>query len=160
VKDGEQLRERVQEGKVGLKENVTELNCKNLGLEDLFEGIEATDEFYLGGVMVDTAEYDMLLCVAFRPVCGTRVGCAWAYGDVFGSWAETVQVVCIKTVCNCEAEEGRSDEMMAHSDGALYARRGFATIRGRTGNVRGMVGRSVVHKDFLPHSLFGWGIVI
>jgi hypothetical protein len=49
---------------------------------------------------------------------------------------------------------------MSHSDGSLYARRGFVAIGGRTGGVGGMVGRGIIRKDFLPHHLFGWGIVV
>ena len=66
-----------------------------------------------------------------------------------------VRVVHIEAVCNCYVEEGRSDEVVAHSDGALYTWRGFAAIRGHPGDVRGMVGRGVIREDFLPHSLFG-----
>ena len=90
AKDGEQLGEWVQKGRVGLKEEVTEANCKLLGLKDLSEGMEAVDEFCPGGVMVNAAKYDVSSCVTFRPVCGERVGCAWAYGDIFSSWTEMV----------------------------------------------------------------------
>jgi hypothetical protein len=36
TEDGEQLRERTKEGRVGLKEEVAEADCEFLGLEDLF----------------------------------------------------------------------------------------------------------------------------
>jgi len=61
---------------------------------------------------------------------------------------------------NCDAEEGRSDESMVHGDGTLYTWRGFVAIGRHTGDVGGMVGRGIICKDFLPHSLFGWGVVI
>jgi len=57
-------------------------------------------------------------------------------------------------------EEGGGDETMMHSDGALYAWRGIVTIRGHTSDVRGMVEGGVICKDFLPHYLFGWGVII
>ena len=49
---------------------------------------------------------------------------------------------------------------MSYSDGSLYARRGFVSIRGCTGDVGGMVGGGIVHEDFLPHYLFGWGVIV
>jgi len=58
-------------------------------------------------------------------------------------------------MCNCEVEEGRSDEAVSHINGALYTQRGFVVIGGRTGDVGGMVGGGVIHKDVLPHGLFG-----
>jgi hypothetical protein len=160
VEDGERLGEWAQEGGIGLKEEVAEVNRELLGLEDLFERVEALNEFYSGGVVVDTAKYDVLLCMASGPVCGTWVGYMQAYGDIFSSRAEMVRVIHIKTVHNCDAKESGSDEMMAHSNGALYTQRGFVAVGGCTGDVGGMVGRGVIHKDFLPHSLFGWGVVI
>jgi len=160
VEDGEQLREWAQEGGIGLEEEVAEADCELLRLEDLFERMEALNEFCLGCVMVNAAKYDVLPCVASRPVCGMRVGYTRAYGDVFSSWAETVQVIRIKTVCNYDVEESGSDEMMVHSNGTLYTQRGFVAIGGHTGDVGGMVGRGVICKDFLPHSLFGWGVVV
>jgi hypothetical protein len=63
-------------------------------------------------------------------------------------------------VCNGQAEEGRGDEAVAHSDGALYSQRGFIALGGSAGDVRGMVGGGVIHEDSFPHHLFGWGIVI
>ena len=77
--------------------------------------MEAVDKSHPGGIMIGTVKDDMLPHVAFRPsVCGMRVGCAQACGDVFGSWAEVVQVVCIEAVCNCNMEESGGDEMMVH----------------------------------------------
>jgi len=128
AEDGEQLRERAQEGRVGLKEEVAEANRKLLRLKDLFERIEATNEFSLGSVMISATKYDMLPHMMSRPMCRARIGCARAYGDIFSSQTKTVQVVHIKTVCNCNTEKGRSDEAMAHSNSALYARRGFIAI--------------------------------
>jgi hypothetical protein len=58
-------------------------------------------------------------------------------------------------MCNCELEEGRSDEAVSHVDGALYTWRGFVIIGGHASDVRGMVGRGVIRKDVLPHGLFG-----
>ena len=152
----------MKEGRVGLKEEVAEANCKLLGLENLFKGREATDEFYPGGVMVGTAKDDMMshMMVKSRPMSGMRVSGAWACSDVFSSRMEMVRVIHIETVCNCKAKEGRGDEMMSHSDGALYARRGFVIVRGHAGDMRGVVGRGIIHKEFLPHSLFGCGVVI
>ena len=71
AEDGEQLGERVQEGGIGLEEEVAEANRELLGLKDLFKRTEALNEFYSGGVMVDAAKYDMLPYMASGPVCGT-----------------------------------------------------------------------------------------
>ena len=88
------------------------------------------------------------------------VGDAWAYSDVVSSWTEPVQVVHVKTVSDCKAKKGRGDEMVLHGNGALHARRGFIAVRGCASDIGGMVGGGVIREDFLPHSLFGWGIVI
>jgi len=110
--------------------------------------------------MVDAAEYDVMPHVVTRPVGGLRVGRAWAYGDVFSAGAKTVRVVRVETVCDGKLEEGRGDETMAYSNGALYTLRRFVALGGRTGNVGGMVGGGVIREDSFPHHLFGWGIVI
>jgi len=91
TEDGERLRERAQESRVGLKEEVAKANRKLLRLQDLFEGGKAADEFYPGGIMIGAAEYDVLPRVASKPMCRMmRVGCARAYGDIFSSLAEAV----------------------------------------------------------------------
>jgi len=81
------------------------------------------DEFHSSGAMVSAPEYDMLLHVMVDSrlksdgwVIGTR-----AYGDIIYSRTETVQVVYIKTVCNCKAEEGGSDKSILHSYSTLDA---------------------------------------
>jgi hypothetical protein len=128
----------------------------------LFQGGEATDEFYLGSIVNGAAEDDVVLCMTTKsgPVSGVRVIGAWACGDVFSAQTKVVRVIHIEAVCNCEEEEDGGDEPMAHSNGALYARRGIVTIRGCVGDVGGMVGRGVICEDFLPHYLFGWGVII
>ena len=75
------------------------------------------DEFHSSGAMVSAPKYDMLLHVTVDSrlksdgwVVGTR-----AYGDIIYSRTEMVQVVCVETVCNCEAEEGGSDKSILHS---------------------------------------------
>jgi hypothetical protein len=46
------------------------VNCKLLGLKDLFERIKATNELDLGGVVIDATKYDVLPRVASRPMYG------------------------------------------------------------------------------------------
>ena len=61
---------------------------------------------------------------------------------------------------NCDTEEGGGDEVVTHGDGTLYTQRGFVAVGGCVGDVRGMVRRGVIQEDFLPHSLFGWGVIV
>jgi hypothetical protein len=58
----------------------------------LFKGGEVTDKLYLSGSVVGATEDDILLHIMMklRPVCGMRVGCAWAYSDVVCPQTETV----------------------------------------------------------------------
>jgi hypothetical protein len=105
--------------------------------------------------MVDAAEYDVLPCVAPRPMVRLGVRRTRACGDVFGARTKTVRIVCIEAMCNGEAEEGRGDEAMAHGNGALHSWRGFVAIGGRAGDVGGVIGGVIVGKDLLPHRLFG-----
>jgi hypothetical protein len=110
--------------------------------------------------VVDTVKYDVLPCMASRSVGGPGVGRTWAYGNVIGVWTKSVRIVRIEAVRNGKAEEGRGDEAVTHSDGALYTRRGFVALGGHIGNVGGMVGGGIVHEDLLPHHLFGWGVIV
>ena len=110
--------------------------------------------------MIGAAEYDVVPCVASRPVIRSGVGRTWACGDVIGARAKAVRIVGVKTMCDGEAEDGGGDEAVAHGDGALYARRGFVAIRRCAGDVGGMVGRGIVGEDLFPHRLLGWGVIV
>ena len=102
------------------------------------------DELYPGGIVIGTAEYDVLPCMASRSVIRPGVGRTWACGDVIGTWVKAVRIIRIEAVRNGKAEDGRGDEMVAHGDGALYSRRGFVTIGGCAGDVGEMVRGGVI----------------
>ena len=105
--------------------------------------------------MVDAAEYDVLPCVASRPMVRLGVRRTRACGDVFSARTKAVRIVRIETMCESKTEEGRGDEAMAHGNGALYSRRGFIALGGSACDVGGMVGGGVIHEDSFPHHLFG-----
>jgi hypothetical protein len=111
-------------------------------------------------MMVDAAEYDVLPCVAPRPMVRLGVGRTRACGDVFGARAKSVRIVCVEAMRDGEAEEGRGDKAMAYGNGALHSWRGFVAIGRRAGYVGGVVGGVIVGEDLLPHRLFGWGVVV
>ena len=104
MEDWEQLWEQAQEGKVSLKEEFTQAQYKLLRLQNLFEHGEITDKFYPGSIMSNASKDDIMLCIAVfsRLLRGVWDGGIRAYGDITSTRAETVQVVGIKAMGDCE----------------------------------------------------------